>query len=127
MRSNVENGIVDNDEDSLVNDDVTIQDMLLHVRSSLSQALKGLSLDNISQIYAVVNNPAVGNLISLEHSSRSCLRDELVAILHQQISWYHCSGQDGQMLLLQDLLQKLEHIPTKKLIQLICVCFVTCC
>ena len=114
MKSNVENGIVDNNDDNFVNDDVTILDMLLHVRSSLSQALKGLSLDNISQIYAVVNNPAVGNLISLEHSSQSCLRDELVAILHQQISWYHCSGQDGQMLLLQDLLQKLEHIPTKK-------------
>lgn len=114
MKSNVENGIVDNHDD-------TILDVLLHVQSTLSQALKGLSLDNISQIYAVVNNPAVGNLISLEHSGQSCLKDELVAILHQQSSWYHCSGQNGKMLLLQDLLEKLDQIPMKRLSSCLCV------
>ena len=95
-------------------DDETMSSTFSHIQNCLCRALEGVSLDNMSQVFAVVNNPTVDNLISLEQSNKSCLRDELVAILHQQVNWYRCSGQDGEMLLLQDLLQKLDQIPTKK-------------
>ena len=111
LKSDVEIAATNNAHNELSIDD----DTLSHVRNCLSRALEGVSLDNMSQVFAVVNNPAVDHLISLEQANKSCLRDELVAILHQQVNWYHCSGQDGEMLLLQDLLQKLDQIPTKKL------------
>ena len=94
-------------------------DTFSHVQDCLCRALAGVSLDNMSQVFAVVNDSSVGNLISLEQSSKSTLKDELVAILHQQASWYHCSGQDGDMLLLQNLLQKLDQIPAKMLVAII--------
>ena len=90
-------------------------DTFSHIQGCLSRALAGVSLDNMSQVFAVVNDSSVGSLISLEQSKKSNLKDELVAILHQQASWYHCSGRDGEMLLLQDLLQKLDQIPAKML------------
>lgn len=127
LKSNVEIVTTNGSDENLLNDDATMLDTLLHVRNCLYRALEGISLDNISQIYAVVNNPAVNNLISLDQSSQSCLRDELIAILHQQASWYHCSGQDGEMLLLQDLLQKLDQIPAKKFSDSFTVNVLLCC
>lgn len=102
-----------------------MSDMLSHVCHSLSRALEGIPLDNMSQVFAVVNHPVVNNLVSMEQSSKSCLRDELIAILHQQVSWYQCSGQDGEMLLLQDLLQKLDQIPAEKFSHyfIVCICY----
>lgn len=113
LKSDVEVAATSNGHNDLSTDD-TVSSTLSHVQNCLSRALEGISLDNMSQVFAVVNNPAVDNLISLEQSNKSCLRDQLVAILHQQVNWYRCSGQDGEMLLLQDLLQKLDHIPTIK-------------
>ena len=113
LKSVVEDAATNNTHNDLSVEDA-IPNTFSHVQNCLSRALEGISLDNMSQVFAVVNNPAVDNLISLEQSNKSCLRDELVAILHQQVSWYRCSGQDGEMLLLQDLLQKLDQIPTNK-------------
>ena len=110
LKSDVEVATTNN----AVSVDDAMPDTFSHIQNCLSRALKGISLDNMSQVFAVVSNPGVDNLISLEQSNQSCLRDELVAILHQQVSWYRCSGQDGDMLLLQDLLQKFDQIPTKK-------------
>lgn len=110
----VDDVTVNHSDGDVPTNDVTKSDLFLHVQYCLSRALEGVSLDNMSQVFAVVNNPT-DHLISLDQSNKSCLRDELIAILHQQVSWYHCSGQDREMLLLQNLLQQLDLVPANKL------------
>jgi len=104
--------VITGNDNSLSTDDVA-SETFLHVRYCLSRALEGISLDNMSQVFAVVSDPT-DRLISLDQSNKSSLRDELIAILHHQVSWYHCSGRTGEMLLLQNLLQKLDQIPLNK-------------
>lgn len=116
-RVGLQQNVVINADDNSTTDNEAMSETFSHVQRCLCRALEGISLDKMTQIFAVVNNNdnSVDQLISLGQSNQSFLKDELSAILHQQVSWYHCSGEEGDMLLLQDLLQNLDYIPVARL------------
>ena len=101
---------------SIGKNDTSSKDLLSHTQFCLLQALQGISLDNMSQVFGVLNHEAMDSdtLISLDQANKSSLRDELIAILHHQLHWYQCAGMVGDTLLFQDLLQNLDKIPAEK-------------